>query len=577
MTKSWFADTEVNRKFLVFSRANAGEVMPAPVSPASVGLGVGSHASDIGVRDAYVEMGAFRHDEFDADRNTFYNIFGGHLYLSISMARVLAVRMPGLTPEEMDRHYFGELPDILPYSEEKRPGDDDPVRAAAYAEWIGSITKRQTLPEPSQDRDEVDRIAARRPDLSRASNQELVDYARSFAPLFRRLMCRHIVVSNGMGVASGALGAMLHEISRSQELTTLCAGIGEVDSAELNWKLWDLSRLDEESAEYRRGLADFISRYGCRGPNEWELRSDTWGTRPEMVSVLIRAMRGAPDDESPQVRTERRIAERVALTREIHEELDPATREAFDDVLRAVHLYSAGRERTKTNCIKIIHEMRLALRELGARAAAAGDIADPIGVFMLTERELDPFVRAPKDFGELLAERDAEYRTLFDRIPPFVTTGAPPSYETWVRRSDGAAEEKVEAGSVLTGISGCPGTIVGFARIVLDPTDPPEFGPTDILVAPITDPAWTPLFAAASGVVVEVGAQISHAVIVSRELGLPCVVSVTGATRTIPDGALVEVDGTSGQVTVLDPAPGLAGESGLDGAELVTAASGTPA
>ncbi|MGU3587104.1 PEP-utilizing enzyme, partial [Rhodococcus sp. C26F] len=557
MTKHWFADTEVNRTFPVFSRANAGEVMPAPVSPATVGLGVGSHDSDIGVRDAYVEMGAFRHEEFDADRNTFYNIFGGHLYLSISMARVLAVRMPGdLTPEEMDRHYFGELPDILPYSEEKRPSDDDPERAAAYAEWIGSITKRRTLPEPTEDRDEVDRLVARRPDLARATDQELVDYARSFGPLSRRLMCRHIVVSNGMGVASGALGAMLAELGRSDQLTTLCAGVGEVDSAQLNWRLWELSRLDADSAEYRRGLADFIKNYGCRGPNEWELRSDTWGTRPEMVTVLIDAMRGAPDSESPQSRTDRRIAERIALTTEILDGLDEANQEAFSDVLRAVHLYSAGRERTKTNCIKIVHEMRLALRELGERAAKTGDIVDPIHVFMLTEREFDPFVRAPREFGDTLAERDAEYRTLFDRIPPFVTTGAPPSYETWAKRSDGPREAKAEAGTVLTGISGCPGKIVGFARIVLDPTDPPEFGASDILVAPITDPAWTPLFAAASGVIVEVGAQISHAVIVSRELGLPCVVSVTNATRIIPDGALVEVDGATGQVTVLDPAPG---------------------
>jgi pyruvate,water dikinase len=72
-----------------------------------------------------------------------------------------------------------------------------------------------------------------------------------------------------------------------------------------------------------------------------------------------------------------------------------------------------------------------------------------------------------------------------------------------------------------------------------------------VLVAPITDPAWTPLFVPAAAVVVDVGAQISHAVIVSRELGIPCVVSVTGATRRIPDGALVEVDGDAGTVTMV--------------------------
>ena len=76
--------------------------------------------------------------------------------------------------------------------------------------------------------------------------------------------------------------------------------------------------------------------------------------------------------------------------------------------------------------------------------------------------------------------------------------------------------------------------------------------PGDVLIAPITDPSWTPLFVSAEGVVVDVGAQMSHAVIVSRELGIPAVVSVTGATCCIPDGALVEVDGDRGLVRVLE-------------------------
>ncbi|MBA2281223.1 MAG: phosphoenolpyruvate-utilizing protein, partial [Acidimicrobiia bacterium] len=101
-----------------------------------------------------------------------------------------------------------------------------------------------------------------------------------------------------------------------------------------------------------------------------------------------------------------------------------------------------------------------------------------------------------------------------------------------------------------------PGVARGRARVVLDPADPRGIGPGDVLVAPITDPSWTPLFVPAEAVVVDVGAQMSHAVIVSRELGIPCVVSVVGATRSIPDGALVEVDGATGTVTIIEaPAP----------------------
>ena len=79
-----------------------------------------------------------------------------------------------------------------------------------------------------------------------------------------------------------------------------------------------------------------------------------------------------------------------------------------------------------------------------------------------------------------------------------------------------------------------------------------NFGVSSLrLVAPQTDPSWTPLFIPAGGVVVDVGALNSHSIIVSRELGIPCVVSVVNATRRIPDGAMIEVNGDLGTVTIL--------------------------
>ena len=109
----------------------------------------------------------------------------------------------------------------------------------------------------------------------------------------------------------------------------------------------------------------------------------------------------------------------------------------------------------------------------------------------------------------------------------------------------------VVALSQLVGVAGSPGIARGIARVVLDPGDPGELEPGDILVAPCTDPSWTPLFMTSAAVVVNVGGQISHAVIVSRELGVPCVVSITDGTQRIPNGAMIEVNGTTGVVTIL--------------------------
>ena len=128
-----------------------------------------------------------------------------------------------------------------------------------------------------------------------------------------------------------------------------------------------------------------------------------------------------------------------------------------------------------------------------------------------------------------------------------------PPIPAWRRRGESDAVPAV-VGESFHGVAGSPGRFTGRARIVTDPTEPGDLGPGDVLVAPLTDPAWTPLFMAVGGVVVDVGGQISHAIIVSRELGLPCVVSATGATERIPDGALVEVDADAGTVTVLEVA-----------------------
>ena len=133
---------------------------------------------------------------------------------------------------------------------------------------------------------------------------------------------------------------------------------------------------------------------------------------------------------------------------------------------------------------------------------------------------------------------------------PFLFAGGRPDMSSYPRR-DAAQITRVVEGESVQGIPGCPGIAKGIARVVTDSHDPTALEPGDILVAPITDPSWTPLFVPAAGVVVDVGAPLSHAIIVSRELGIPCVVSATDATKRIPDGALVEVNGDTGVVTVL--------------------------
>lgn len=550
MLDRWIVDNEPSPRYPIYTRANAGEVYPDPVTPLSATLQF-LQGGERGWRDAY-ERFAMRPDEFDRERPEILGCFGGYLYLNMSLTRLFGVRMPGMTPEQVDFQYFGEMPGIPPYV--ARPEDEDPARSAALGAWVGELLGATDLPELRADRASVDAIVAARPDLHTLADVELVAHLRSLCPPYRSLFDRHITVSAASGFGVSIAAQVCAKVGRPELAMVLFAGLGDVDSAAPSFAVWDLSRLDPSSDAFADGLAAFQSRFGSRGPNEWELRSPTWGTDAGLVLAAVDTMRGAPEDAAPAVRHGARVAEADAAAAEVASlvEGDAEVHDQFVAAVRSGRLHLAGRERTKTTIVKLVHEMRLTARELGRRLADRGLLDTVEQVFMIKDGELDELVAYPHAFTGLAAEREQEYLALFELEPPFIVVGTVPPLPTWRRRDDvaGRAEAAV-VGTTLIGIAGCPGRATGRARVVRDPADPSALEPGDVLVAPITDPAWTPLFVPACAVVVDVGAQVSHAVIVSRELGIPCVVSVTGATDRIPDGALVEVDGDAGTVTVL--------------------------
>jgi pyruvate,water dikinase len=422
-------------------------------------------------------------------------------------------------------------------------------------------------------------LRADRPDVGGLSNEEIIASQRALLPELRRLFSVHLFISYCALVPVGVVSGVCQALGDPTMAMRLCAGLGDVDSAAPSAAMWELGRLVAGSpsltAAFDNGVSGLVERlrastgspgdarafverfdgflydHGSRGPNEWETSSPSWETHPELALSAIDRMRLAPDDASPDGQHDRLAADREALGAELTAKLegDAETQGQLVAALAAAKVFLPGRERSKTNVIRLVNELRVTWNELGRRMVEAGVVDRPEHLSMLKGDELDAFLAAPPSFSATIAQRAADYATLFDLEPPFVIAGTVPPLSTWARRD--RAVEKVGPGTVLAGIPGCPGKARGRARVILDPADPRCLSPGDVLVAPITDPAWTPLFVPAVAVVVDVGAQMSHAVIVSRELGIPCVVSVTDATRRIVDGALLEVDGTAGIVTVL--------------------------
>ncbi len=568
--KTWIVDDRPSRRYPLYTRGNVGEVFPTVVAPLTWSL-YGREA-EAGWRDAFRDFGVLLEDDFGAEPMGILGVFGGYCYLNASYIRVVAVRTPGLTVEQMDRQFFGEseAPPYVP-----RTGDRSLVASARIGRMLLRTLNAKALPRLEEDKELVAHWLARLPRPADAGDDELAAVLTAFRPVFRRLFAHHILTSFQATIGPGLLDDLATgKLGDPTLANRLLGGIGQVESAEPSVAMWELSRVaavhpavaalfdrgvDEVAAAveagkapepFASGFAQLLARHGSRGPNEWEISSPTWGTRPELALVAIDRMRQADPRHDPTAQRARLERERLDATAEVRGRLRGPARWQFERALRSAQLFSQGRERSKTTVVRAIHGVRLCLYELARRVGERGGSPDPADLALVTIGELERHVAEPAELAGAVADRRATRDRLAALVPPFVFEGTQPEPDTWESRE--AARQAVAAGAELAGIAGCPGVARGRARVVLDPLDPRGLGPGEVLVAPLTDPSWTPLFVPAEAVVVDVGAQLSHAVIVARELGIPAVVSVTDATRTIPDGALVEVDGDRGVVRVLE-------------------------
>lgn len=579
MEDRWITDTEPEDRFPLWTRGNAADVFPDPVTPLMwtfyclPGLCKG-------LRDAYLSFGMLGWSEFTApDDPVSFGCFGGYVYNPLSAVRLMGARMPGASPDAIDRAYLDDRPEVPPYQPES--WHESPERSAKLVEtaaWVMSATELSDLDDEKRVAEE---LRAGRPPLGRLSDAALLARARSVVPYLQQSFETGIIASMGGSLGTGATQQICESIGRPDLSIQLLAGV-EVDSAKPSISLWELGRVvkrstrltamfdggvsglaerlradgSDEARQFHHCFESFLASYGSRGPKEWDLNAKVWEIYPEVALAAVDRMRLSPDSQSPQARQQKSIDDRDAAIEEVRRALagDSEAWAGFEAALRSAQLFMAGRERYKTTCIKMVHEIRMCFVELGRRMTERGVLDHPDQLFMLLSSELDHFRHEPETFGSILRDREHAYRSLYDLEPPFVVNRSAPPLSAWGKRSAGAVVRAV-VGEVMRGAAGSGGVASGRAKVVLDPADPGDLEPGDVLVAPQTDPSWIPLFLASAAVVVDVGAAGSHAMIVSRDLGIPCVASVANASQRIPDGALVTVDGNAGTVVVVAIGP----------------------
>lgn len=293
------------------------------------------------------------------------------------------------------------------------------------------------------------------------------------------------------------------------------------------------------------GIADFLSRYGHRGIREIDLGMPRWGEDP---TYLFGILRSYVTLDNPEAEPDTHFARQARAADEAVAELVAGARQLpggwhkaplLEFLLGRFRQLGGLRETPKFVLMWMFQAVRQMMLRAGRTLVEQGRLEHPEDVFFLRVEELRKDRSDGLDFRALVAQRrhDYERELARRRAPRVLTSEGQALYGEALSTTEGA----------LAGTGASPGIARGRARIIRDPHGA-NLAPGEILVAPSTDPAWTPLFLTAGGLVMEAGGMMSHGSIVAREYGIPAVVGVADATTRITDGQMIEIDGYQGLV-----------------------------
>ncbi|QVQ52605.1 pyruvate, water dikinase [Spiractinospora alimapuensis] len=388
---------------------------------------------------------------------------------------------------------------------------------------------------------------------------------------FMRVRMGSLIPPLGAGMlAQQVPRLLLRGVADTAEISAVFRGMPHNVTTEMDLALWEVSRRAAQHGDLLRdtppaelaerylagtlpefGLSGFLRTYGHRAAGEVDVGNPRWREDPTPV---LAAIAGYLRVEDPEQAPPRRFA-RAAEEAQRH----AATLVRRAGRTRPVRAWLAGfflqrarelgglRELPKFVWLYALAESRRSLLAVGERLRDAGRLAEADDVMFLDLTELGEMVRHGVDHRALVAQRRAVHARESRR-----------HYVPGVLLSDGTDVEAELAApdapeGTLVGMAAAPGRATGPARVVRDPRGA-EVRPGEILVAPTTDPGWTPLFMTAAGLVTETGSPIAHGPTVAREYGIPAAICVRDATTLITTGDVITVDGSAGRVEfVQDP------------------------
>jgi phosphohistidine swiveling domain-containing protein len=527
-------DTPIDPRFPAFVATNLSEALPGPFSPSSASVSVlGTRAAAM-VIAARLRPGGVVQREMSV-RTT--GVFGHRLYAGITSGHFMAQTVPLVDPELILSGFFGRTAEGLELFGSERP----PVEHRGVAKQLRAVAtfaNNLLVLSAGSFRDTRDFVgdvaklestAAGAADMDDRQLRTLMLRARDDVVHGWVLASASILVSTAYGVilrllsGRGVMPTTGPELASAQSLDAVHRLVAEARSDPMAAELLaqpdvEIETLVAQAPAFVAALRRELAVIGHRGPGEVEMRSTTYADDPALLMrIVAKALTAGP----------RGVADKSGVPKWIY------------PVGAAAASQLREREVRRDRMVRAIWVLRNLLREYGRRLVADGQLTDVDDVFYLLVDELDA---PPPDLAAVVSRRRAQQHALEQLLPPEAFSGQ------W--RPTPAPSAALGSGETLHGLGVGGGRARGRVRVV-QPWNIDDLQPGEVLVAKVTDIGYTPAFAYAAAVVTELGGPISHAAIVAREFGVPCVVNARGAATRLPTGALIEVDGATGEVTVL--------------------------
>jgi len=303
-------------------------------------------------------------------------------------------------------------------------------------------------------------------------------------------------------------------------------------------------------ATAQTAVISFMDRYGMRGVGEIDFGQPRWREEPTPVMQSLKSYLQIDQEFAPNVlfmrgqQAANAAIEKLAVEAR-HRPLGRFRERLVRGAARRVRVLMGVRESPKFFAIRVMGIARKALMDMGKEFVEAGMIERAVDLGFLNISELEALSQdEPRNWKALIDKRRLTYEHEARRrqVPRVLVSDGRAFYE--------GVGANTDTGDVITGSPVSPGVVEGAVHVVFNPHEA-QLVPGEILVCPGTDPAWTPLFLAAGGLITEVGGMMTHGSVVAREYGIPAVVGVHQATTRLKNGQRIRVDGTTGKIVIL--------------------------